>query len=298
MSNKCDILITRGLNKGLKCHQVNRYCRHRKFQCAKCNFVTFYRDNFKRHQKKCQYGGANLTSVEQRDNLSPWQKQESESEFEFEFETRNEKDNSNSKSKTDSNSQEHLCSIINELISNQEQLNKKVNDLMVKNNNKSEVNIGQLNIAIIGDNALEYLSNRMGRDEAIKYLVQNAINANSIDVVDKLYLDGKDINDYPIACREDLHFRFLDENKNIVDDFGGHKIAHKLTDNVQTAMIDAHLNYIKKLTNTPRQEELWSVYDIRKVQSSINEFNNRENKENLRADLAIKVYNPTHPFFT
>lgn len=51
--NICQIIITRGTHKGLKCCDVNKRCYHEYYKCNKCEFYTFYRNSFQRHVKSC-----------------------------------------------------------------------------------------------------------------------------------------------------------------------------------------------------------------------------------------------------
>lgn len=164
----------------------------------------------------------------------------------------------------------------------------------IKNQPKVQIN----NLTVITDDIFGRIVSQMGQDAAVKYLL-DSLNTESecLNIVDKVYLNTSDKNHYPIACRNNNHFRFLGPNSKIVDDIGGDLIVSKLTNSVQNAFLKASANLIEGFVNGDNTESLYSMYDMRYVQDRIEQMPTADHKEKLREGLAIKVTNPTHPFF-
>ena len=105
----------------------------------------------------------------------------------------------------------------------------------------------------------------------------------------KLYIEDRNPDDYPIACRDKYHFRYLDDQKRVVDDHGGstigNTVSQRLTDAVEHAVhdfeIEGHGNSVYSLENVQLLKERLAQLD----------------KDSVIKELAYITNNPNHPFF-
>jgi len=149
------------------------------------------------------------------------------------------------------------------------------------------------NIIIIGDEKMFHtLTNKFGSDgKAMQFLLDNITPEKSIDIVDKLYLEGVETDRFPIACTDGYRFRYLSRSGKIVDDKGGRKIVSKLESEIHTAMVEAN----SKLLREAGQHR--TVYDIASLQEQVATYRAHGDQMKFREVLAKKVYNKGHPFF-
>lgn len=154
------------------------------------------------------------------------------------------------------------------------------------------------NLTVITDDIFSRIAKEMGQDQAVKFLLDSLTSKEEcLSIVDKVYLSGKDKNQYPIACKNKDHFRFLGPNSKVVDDVGGHQIVSKITDSVQNAYLKANQSLLEGHVNATGMKELYSMYDLKLMQEKIISLPSDDRKQRLREELASKVTNPTHPFF-
>jgi hypothetical protein len=143
-------------------------------------------------------------------------------------------------------------------------------------------------IAIMGNDLYTELTNKIGRANAMKFIAENG-NKHPLSVFQKLYLDDRSPDDYPIACRDKYHFRYLDSHRRVVDDRGGCHIgtavSKQLTEAVEHAVhdfeIEGHGNSVYGLEN---------VQMLRKRLSQMDQ-------DSVIKELAYITDNPNHPFF-
>ena len=154
------------------------------------------------------------------------------------------------------------------------------------------------NIIVIGDEQIFFgLVNKMGKQRAMSFLLDNLNPKDSINIIDKMYLEGIDRNEYPIACIDDYKFRYLNHSGDIVDDKGGNKIVSKLEKDIHTAMIEANNSLIHHFVSVDDNVPLFNVYNIGEIQQKLGSYNNCKDSDKLRNALAKRVYNTEHPFF-
>jgi uncharacterized C2H2 Zn-finger protein len=151
-------------------------------------------------------------------------------------------------------------------------------------------------LSVITDDLYGQIVNQMGKQEGVKFLL-DSLEDECLDIVDKVYLSGKDKNQYPIACINKSHFRFLGPGHDVVDDIGGDLIVSKITNSIQNAFLKAIADLIQGHVEDDRIDALYRTYDIRSVHKHIKQLSTTDQRERLRQGLAIKVTNPTHPFF-
>ena len=258
MVNTCTMVITKGLNKGNLCKNVHRWCKHKSIVCPMCYHSFRYQHTYDSHT--CE-----LSRVKLRISVKP-------------------------KNESQDQSRSHI-----ETLELKQMVSKLQNELEeIKNQPKVQIN----NLTVITDDIFGKMVGQMGQDDAIRFLLDSLANESEcLSVVDKVYLTASDKNQYPIACKNNNHFRFLGPNLKIVDDIGGDLIVSKLTNSVQNAFLKASANLIEGYVNGGETESLYSMYDMRSVQDRIKKLPTADHKEKLREGLAIKVTNPTHPFF-
>lgn len=249
MGNECQIIIKKGPNAGRKCHEVNRWCKHYKQKCTKCNKIFMYRHTYDGH--RCQRAKVHVAIMSKKINNN---------------------DDSN-----------ELHRIVSEL-------KKEVKEL------KEQPRVHIDNLTVISDDIFSEMSNKMGIDNAVKFLM-DVIKSDTecLDVVNRVYLDGNDRNKYPIACKDKDHFRFLGPDSDIIDDLGGKIIVSKLTESVQNAMIKANAELINQYNNNP--SELMNYVNMLSLQEKLTRIPTADNQARFKRELAIKVRNPDHPFF-
>lgn len=150
---------------------------------------------------------------------------------------------------------------------------------------------------VIGDEKIFMgLVKRMGEKKATKFLLENIQHKDSINIVDKMYLEGIEKNRYPIACTDNHRFRYLNHSGDIVDDNDGIKIVSKLANEIHSALIEANTHLIHECVGSGDDMTLYNVYDIGGIQEQLGEYRGKSTKR-FRDDLAKKVYNSSHPFF-
>ena len=152
---------------------------------------------------------------------------------------------------------------------------------------------------VIGDEKIFMgLAKRLGNEtRASNFLLDNIEHKNSINIVDKMYLEGLERNKYPIACSDNYKFRYLNNSGDIVDDKGGIQIATKLENEIHSALIEANTHIITECMDKNDNTKLYNVYNIGTIQEKLGSYRDNCDKVKLRNDLARKVYNTEHPFF-
>ena len=249
MTNACDIIITRGNNKGLICKNVHKWCKHKSIHCPSCKRSFRYQHSYGSHL--CE-GHSHKIKV-------------------------------NVKKKDDNHELKQLVS----------KLQSDIDEM--KSQPKVQIN----NLTVISDDVFTKIMDSMGQEAGFKFLMNSIDNGpqRCMKIVDKLYLNIEDKNKYPIACRNQNHFRFLGPNYTIVDDVGGDLITKKISDSVQNAMLRASSQLIEGHVVGDTTDDLCTNYDIRRLQDKINALPMDCQSAEFKRDLAIKVSNPSHPFF-
>lgn len=157
-----------------------------------------------------------------------------------------------------------------------------VEDLLKKRKPDYTFNIN--NYIIISATTFEDIVKQFGRDQALHLLS----TGNVVDITKKLYFDGKIPDQYPVACRESHHYRFLNESREIVDDHGGTQINKLIINTMRDAMISATNATIKdQLDGKP-------IYnDIGTMQNQLISLSSHD----IQPELSKLAHNPHHPFF-
>lgn len=263
MVNICAMIITKGVNKGKLCKEVNRWCKHKKMYCNQCKRVFSYQHSYNAHVciRQEHPEPIHLPSPAKvpvhiyvkpsASKNKPIQSPRSSS--------------SASASASKSETQE-----LKEMVY---QLRDEIDEI------RKQPKVQIQNLTVVTDDIFGKIITQMGEREGVKFLLESMNNdGECLSIVDKVYLSGKDRDQYPIACKNNNHFRFLGPNHNIVDDVGGDLIVTKITNSVQDAFLRASA-------------------DDETVYNRIRHLPSADQRERLKEGLATKVSNPTHPFF-
>lgn len=256
MPNDCPIIITRGRNKGKICRDVNKTCRHQNIRCPNCGEDFSYKHTYTTHARVCNADKRRKTTIKKKQKL-------------------------------DQEPEEHDSSIL-ERLEKLEKQNRVLKDKVQQVAEQPRIN----NIMVIGTDLFQELTAKIGKDSAVEFLSSTATAGKPIDVIEKLYLEGKDPNTYPIACRNDDHFRYLSHDdkgcRKLVDDRGGAIIGDLMMNQLRNAFLMAANELIIKHIDGVESDRdiLRSVQNITTV-----------DKNMIVYQLAEATNNESHPFF-
>lgn len=161
----------------------------------------------------------------------------------------------------------------------------KILESKVLNVEKQPRNIN--NIVVIGTDFYQELVEKIGKDQAIDFLTVSA----PMDVISKLYLDGKDPMNYPIACKDSDHFRYLDDNSSVVDDHGGRVISDIVIKRIQNAFLMVTNELINE--SVEQDKDYHASGMVLQMQDKISNYS----KEDIVYQLAEATNIEGHPFF-
>jgi len=148
---------------------------------------------------------------------------------------------------------------------------------------------------VLGMNFFDELVQKMGsKDHAINYLTEIAAVGKPVDVIHKLYLEGNNPTSYPIACRDQNHFRYINSEHRLIDDKGGHNISKLVTNGVHDALLLAANEAIRKQV----ESQNYDSFDIQPIQQYVIDMRRKLPKNQLLSELASVTSIPDHPFFT
>lgn len=145
-----------------------------------------------------------------------------------------------------------------------------------------------------GDNIYSDLTTKIGKEPAIKLLMDAAAKNNPQKVLEQ-YFDRSQPNAYPIACanREGTDgFRYYDSDNQIVNDKEG-QITQVLTQRIQTAMLHAANALITQCISEGNIDQLYDMYDIGSVQRNLATMNSSD----IKGALVNLTFNPQHQLF-
>ena len=256
MSNPCKVIITRGKNKGKVCGSVNVKCKHvsEPLICSGCGLKFDRSTSYYRHINICTRSKQSVSKI--KIAVKP-------------------------KDQNDTDRSPNISNVYKRLIDLEEQnsaLREEVEELKHKP-------VTNYNIAILGNDFYTELVDKIGKQDAIEFLAKSYIES-PLDVFSKLYLDDRKPEDYPVACRDKLHFRYLDHDKRMVDDQGGSSIGSVVSKQITNAVINA--------VNDCNGNSVYGLEDIETIRKKLEMLD----KDTMIADLAYITNNPNHPFFS
>jgi hypothetical protein len=250
----CNIIISRGKNRGRRCGDTNTRCYHVNIRCKNCGKTFMMKHSFDDHKKVCK----KILVSKKKD----------------------------------------VEDIVNKVVS--EKVNAAVKEVdnkvsAVEEEIKEIRNRPQVLNFYIGDNIYDDLVKKMGKEDAVDMLIRAASDNNPLSIIDKLYLDGPNKEDWPIAYK-DGEFKYLDKDKRMVVDKTGKKMT-ELVGKVHNAMIKAVSEMItKNLEGSAKDVEgMYDTYNMMKIQRNLYKFCGKT--ELYCNKLQTKIRNPVHPFF-
>ena len=221
MPNACQVVITRGKNKGKRCSHVNRKCRHRNIVCSHCGSRFTMDTSFSRH-----LAGSKCAEADAEAEVDVEKMYERRIKVAVRHQTT--PHTGDGLGSGGSSGSIPGASILMEKIQKLEQ------ELETVKNKTTTVH----HWIVMGGNFYDDLVTKMGgRDHAVNYLASVASEGKPIDIISKLYLEGKSPENYPIACRDEDHFRYMDSDHQLVDDIGGHSIKKVVTSGIHDALV-------------------------------------------------------------
>jgi len=271
----CQVLITRGKNKGKTCGSVNAKCKHvtELMECDVCHMKFDRSTSYYRHRNAHQDGPkVKPTPTRTTHSAKPMAPTPVPP--------------SSLPSPSDPpDSPKPERDVYIRLLRLEEQndaLRKEVEVLKHKPMTTNNY------IAIVGSNFYTELIEKIGKNDAIKFLTGNCVKS-PLSVFQKLYLDDRSPDDYPVACKDELHFRYLDSNKRVIDDCGGTTIGSVMSQQITDAVLHAAADFeIEGQGNS-----VYGLDHIRKIRERFAELD----KDTMIRDLAYITNNPNHPFF-
>lgn len=156
------------------------------------------------------------------------------------------------------------------------------------------------NWIIIGSDMFGEMIEKYGRSKALSFLTKSALTSDSVDVIKKLYLDGVNPEQYPIACKNYHHFRYLNDKREVIDDEGGQSVRKIFSDRAHKAMVLATNEMMKEEMaqfepdpEIPNDMDLGDLFrKLGDVQCSLASVHALDIEL-----LAGMTNNPNHPFF-
>ena len=146
------------------------------------------------------------------------------------------------------------------------------------------------NWIIIGPDMYNDMVDKYGRTEALDFLTKSAISGDSVDVIKKIYLDGISPEKYPIACKKDMHFRYLNDKREVIDDKGGESVQKMFTARAHKAMVVAANEQVREAMENSNMNDLFTkLNDVQNGLASVHSLDLER--------LAGITTNPDHPFF-
>lgn len=272
MPNTCQIVITRGKNKGKACSDVNKKCRHKNVQCPHCGIRFTVETSFTRHRSRCNPGSG--SGILGPIILGPGLPDPVPKKYVM------------IKIKIPTNI--HVKTPHDDTMDNNmllQKIEKLERALEVVKNTPTTVQHHHWNI-VLGMNFFDELVTKMGKSSAINYLTGIVQEGKPMDVINKLYLEGTCPTKYPIACRDQDHFRYINSDHRLIDDKGGHGISRLVSTGVCDALILAANEVLK-------DEE----HNVESIQHYVQEVK-KSPPARIINELSDMTSIPNHPFFT
>lgn len=269
--SNCQVVISRGKNMGRRCGEVNRKCRHKISYCPYCGAEFTMETSYYRHIKVCD-NAVKDNGSRKKVTIKPKPKRKAPA----------------NKQQVEPPPEMHtLLDRIKLLEQELEQV--KTRPTTVTHN---------WNI-VLGSNFYEELVQQMGQQSAIDYLMEIASESKPIDVISKLYLEGNDPSDYPVACRGQDHFRYITSEHKIVDDKGGHNISKIVSNGVMDALVLAAQDAITEQMADEGEDNEGNVPQdkLLAMQDHMLQMQRMVSKRDIVSKLAELTNNPNHPFF-
>lgn len=162
-----------------------------------------------------------------------------------------------------------------------------------------EIKISKIsqNINICKGDIYTNIIEKMG-ENGNKFIMDEVISGNYDKLIDYIYVISNP--PHPIACKPKYHFRYLDDDQNIIDDVGGHLFISKMSALIQNALLQANAHITNSYMNmeSNNEDHIYNDYDMRQVQEKINKLSRPQELFKFRELLMNRFSDPNHPFFS
>ena len=152
-------------------------------------------------------------------------------------------------------------------------------------------------IYYISDNILDKFQDDLGYEGGIDFLLTNFMKHKFNHIIDKAYLEGLTSDDYPMACKGNGYFRFVDGHGNLVDDATGILLIKAIINNIQNSILRVSNILIRRYSGTEQMNSLYDAYDLGTIQKNICDMMSDKVEKHLKKYLVKRVINPNHLFF-
>ena len=286
----CSIRLVNGPNKGKLCCESDTRCRHGNYKCDGCGSVYLYSYTLADHLKTCKVYASKL-GTKSKPSILP------------------------KRTGPDTNE------LIAQLCAQMQAMNDKIQSLQgavmphgvagapgvhvggnvnvqniqnIQNIQNNIQNIQIQNIVVIDPDFYGALVRKMGV-RGTHACLERAAMGQQLDVVRALYLNDRSPKEWPIARQGARHYRYLDGNRNIVDDPDGRKLAKLLGDSIMNAFLAASSALISEGLTDSAPPALIEQYH------HIQAFDHRKLSDPDYVLTGLDSLIPTtdcHPFFT
>ncbi len=286
------------MNKGKRCGQVCRRCRHISKVCPICD-LHFDRDTaYLNHTKICVYKAPAPTLVPPSTHInihiSPTQVGSKEL-----VSTVPNQALTKIKPKIIYKGLVNMDDIYSKMQTMLEYTIDKrlatVQNVNITNNINNTVIYQHFTVSDIG--AFKILCDKMGTAEATEFLCKLAAKPQVMTLFEKLYLEC-DPSNYPIANNNGKDFFYRDVNDNIVHDEGGHKIAKLGERLMKNTFLEAADPLLTRFVKQNEGDHDGDDNDYDKFRGFQNAAHASKTERSFIKDLYPKTYNPNHMFFT
>jgi hypothetical protein len=151
------------------------------------------------------------------------------------------------------------------------------------------------NISIIGTDMFRCLVDKMGENEAVRFINYCASIGNPMMIFEKLYLNGTPPECYPIAYYNG-EYRFLNKDSTLIIDKTGSLIYELIICPIQNAVLQSVNHVINSQLESGELDSLYDIYNMRQMQTTILDMMTHKRDKTIKK-LENLVKNKKHPFF-
>ena len=144
-------------------------------------------------------------------------------------------------------------------------------------------------IYYISDNILDKFQDELGYEDGIDFLLTNFMKHKFDQIIDKAYLEGLTSDDYPMACKNNGYFRFVDGHGNLVDDTTGILLIKAIINNIQNSILRVSNILIRRYSGTEQMSSLYDAYDLGTIQKNICDMMSDKVEKQLKKYLVKRV---------
>src|SRR3989338_4224377 len=257
--NQCTIVLTSGPNKGNRCCDVLKRCRHKNIVCE-CGEEFTHETSYIRHKKVCSLRD---DAEEDRQKITVIKKSNDMCAYDI-------------------------------LACKQKNTHQNNNGTFISgdHNNNTTINITN----VYADDYYERLLEKFGDEQsAVNFIASVARKGSFYDLFGKLFIDGVMRDNLPCVSldKKDLLYKL---NNIVVRDVGAIHLSHKLYNCATNAILKSANILINSCLKNSSVDSLYNYYDIGAIQTNL--CNAAKIKQAISRQLLKDTYHPTHPEFS